>query len=400
MILSVTDVANRMRTRDSTDTRGRRRVWDAFVGAQAALTLVLLVSSLMLLRSLLAALSVDVGYDASAVTMVSISLPETTYAEPARRVAFHEQFLERLRGRPEVVAAGITNIPPDEIQAWIGRTSRPEDETRTMWGGYRIVDPGFFEVLRVPVQSGELSRSGAVLVDRTVVDGLFDGEAPIGRRVRSSVAGLTLTVSGVAGSVRQWDQNMPIGFVYQDYRQQPELLLSMHVLVRGDAVQIADAVRSTMNAVDPLVPYSLASLNERIRATMSSRALMLLIALGFAAVSLVLAAVGIHALVAQSVARRHRESGIRLVLGAAPGQVHRRLAGMGVRSALIGIAVGALASIGAARAIRSQLFGLDTLDPLSLFGSIAVLASVAWVAAWLPARKAGRVDPAGLLHES
>jgi hypothetical protein len=266
-----------------------------------------------------------------------------------------------------------------------------------MWSGYRVVDPGFFEVLAVPVHSGEL-RPG-VLIDRQLADGLFGGESPIGLRVRSSVGGLTMTIAGVTGPVRQWDQTVPIGSIYQDYRERPDLLLSMHVLARGDDRQrVAAAVRDAIGAVDPLVPYAVESLDARILSSMADRRLMLFIALGFAAVTLLLAATGIHALVAQSVERRRRESGIRLILGARPGQVRRRVIGHGLRSTLAGIAIGALASVGAVKAIRSQLFGIDTLDPVALPGSIVILAAAAWFAAWLPARRAGHADPASLLR--
>jgi predicted permease len=398
LAVSVRDVAHRIRaTGSAAETRGRRRLWDTFVAMQAALTLVLLVSSAMLLRSLLAALAVDVGYDSSGVMIASVSLPEATYADPARRVAFHDEVLDRLRGAAGVSAVGLTDIPPDEVFARIGGATREDDAERTMWSGYRVVDPGFFEVLAVPVHSGEL-RPG-VLIDRQLADGLFGGESPIGLRVRSSVGGLTMTIAGVTGPVRQWDQTVPIGSIYQDYRERPDLLLSMHVLARGDDRQrVAAAVRDAIGAVDPLVTYAVESLDARILSSMADRRLMLFIALGFAAVTLLLAATGIHALVAQSVERRRRESGIRLILGARPGQVRRRVIGHGLRSTLAGIAIGALASVGAVKAIRSQLFGIDTLDPVALPGSIVILAAAAWFAAWLPARRAGHADPASLLR--
>jgi len=200
--------------------------------------------------------------------------------------------------------------------------------------------------------------------------------------------------------LRQWNQTAPIGAIYQHYRARPELLLSTYLVVRGrDRPAVRSAIRSAIESVDPLVPYSTESLERRIGQSMAGRTLVLFIAPGFAGVALLLSAAGIHALVAQSVERRRRESGIRLILGARAAQVRRRVVGHGLRSTLAGMAIGGLASLAAVRAIRSQLFGVEVFDPGALAGSFALLALTAWLAAWVPARRSGQVDPARLLRE-
>jgi hypothetical protein len=240
-----------------------------------------------------------------------------------------------------------------------------------------------------------------VLVDRFLVDALWKDETPIGEHMGVSFTDGSLRIAGVAGGIREWQQTAGgIGAVYLDYRRRPESTLDMHIVARGPVRgTVAAANRGAVQDTDPLDPNAIEPLRERITASMADRRLMLAIAIGFAATALTLAAAGVHSLITQAASLRRRETGIRLILGETHSSIRRRLLGLGLRAAFIGVILGSFSAWGAARAIRSQLFGVSPLDPAGLLAAATVLIGVAGLAAWLPARKATRTDPARLLHD-
>jgi putative ABC transport system permease protein len=394
-------IADPMRTHGSTSTtRSQRLLWDGFVGGQIALTLVLLAGSSLLTRSLMAALAVDTGYDTGGVAIASIALPDSRFEEPARRVTFYDEVLRRLRGSPGISAAGLVSVPPDEAYTMVGRSGRGPGDQRTMWIAYRIADPGYFETVHIPVEAGGMDvASNGVLIDRELANGLWQpGAVPIGERVDAES---DMTVTGVTGSTRLWNQQAAIGAIYVDYHRRPESLLSMYVVARGtNAAAAGAAIRAAVRATDPIVPVDVRSLNSRLRDTMADRTLMLGIAGAFAGVALLLAIAGVYALVSQAVARRHRESGIRLVLGARPSQVRRRVLGVGLRGVFAGIPIGVLAAIAAGWTLRSQLFQVSFFDAFAFAVPVVLLLGASLFAAWLPARRATRVDPVKLLRDN
>jgi putative ABC transport system permease protein len=402
VMLSVRNVAGELRTHwNATNTRQQRVLWDAFVAGQAALTLVLLVASTMLARSLFAALDVDLGYDPSHVVLASVSLPESRYDSPERRRVFYETALASIRSSGDVTAAGLVSVPPDEVSAMITPVWRDGAEANRLWAGFRMADEGYFTTLGIPIVAGAMDPSSdAVLIDGYLVDALWDGAAPAAGDRLAVGSGGSVAIGGVAGAVRTWNMNSPIGATYVHWTRVPERLLSMHIVARGpDPRGVAAAVRRGIAAADPLVPASFDRLDTRVRASMADRRLMLIIALGFSVVALFLAAAGVYAMVSQAVARRRRESGIRVILGARPRQVRLRAIVLGLLSSLAGTLLGAIASFGAVHLMRSQLFGVTGIDALSIGGPAALLLSAAALAAWLPARRAGRVDPIRLLRE-
>lgn len=395
------DLAARLRTHESTsEGRGQKVLWDAFVAGQVALTLALLVSSALLTRSLLAALDVDLGYRTEGVLIAAIALPESRYEEGERRVAYYDALLARLRASAGIDAAGLVSIPPDEVFTYIGGTYRPESPEESVWGGIRLVDEGYFETVGIPVHEGSLSRTAdAALVDGQLEENLWPGSSPVGGRLESAHLEEPVDVAGRVGSVRMWNQARGVGAYYLHYARAPERLLSMHVVARGpDAGAVSAAIRAAALATDPLAPVEIEPLQARVDASMVDRRLMLAIALGFAASALLLAAAGVHALVSQAAARRRRETGIRLILGAAPVRIRRRVLAHGMRAMLGGVIVGVAMSWAAVQGLRSQLFGISALDPAALGGAVLALLLAAGLAAWMPARRATRVDPVRLLR--
>jgi putative ABC transport system permease protein len=399
LALSLRDVSQRLRTHGGTDTHGQRMLWTGFVAGQVALTLALLVTCGLLLRSLANAMAVDVGYDADGVMMADVALPPSYFGDPSRRAIFFEAVLDRLRQDPAIAAVGLTSVPPHELTARIGGTGREGDTERRVFAGLRLVDAGFFDVLRIPVDRGSLDATrDAVIIDRSLVERLWQGDVPDGDVV-NTYGGVSGIVAGVSGSLRAWDQPQAPGAVYMHFSRRPSDLLEMHILARGDDPgRVVQAIRAAMAEADPLVPYDVESLERLVAASMAGRRLTVLIAIAFAAVTLVLSAAGVHAMVAQVQARRARETGIRLMLGAPPASVGRGIAGFGMRATIAGIALGIPLVVIATRAVRSQLFGVAPLDPISLAAPAALLLVAAALATAVPARRAARTDPLALMR--
>jgi predicted permease len=403
LALPVRDLAARLRTHGApTHTREQRHLWHGFVAVQVALTLVLLAGTGLLVRSLREVVTREVGYDPAALLAVDVSLPELHYADDARRIRYYTEALARVRRLPGVAAVGLTSVLPHETTARTASTYNVRSDTVSAFGGVRVVDAGYFDALGIRLLAGEgfdagVARPGTAVIDTTLVRQLWAGASPIGDGVRSYYLGDTLTVIGTVASIREWNYG-PVGVVYADFRTRPSFLLDMHLVVRPATAQVAAAVRGALEGIDPLVPVTVERLEARIARTYGERRLLLLIAASFAAVALLLAGLGVYAVVAYAVARELKAAAIRITLGARPAGVVGRLVALGLRPVVTGLLVGVAAGVPAFAALRSQLFGVEPYDPLSLATGLVVLTGIAALAAYLPARGAGRVDPTVILR--
>jgi predicted permease len=395
------------RTSQAGVSRRLRRVWDGVLALQVALTLILLTSSGIMIRGLLATLNEDVGYRSEGVLVAQVSLPESSYGTTEDRRRWVSAALERLRALPGASAVSLADVLPHVTQARIGGTTAPdgaEDQTG-VWAGLRIVDPAYFDVLEIPRLTGDGPPSapdGGVLVDRTIAERLLAPESVIGGRIRSALMGEPVRVVGVVGPVREWTLAFGrIGTLYADYRSVADLPGDLQLLVRereGAALGAAP-VRDALRALDPNVPVEIASLESHLASTLGSRRLVLAVTAAFAALGLLLAAVGIYGVVAFVARRRLRESGVRVALGARPAQVSRSMLGIGLRPALVGTATGVAMSVLFGRVLQSVTAEAPAFDPVvAAFASLLVLAAAAG-AGIVPARRAGRADPATVLRE-
>jgi putative ABC transport system permease protein len=388
----------------TTGPRDERRVWLGLVGVQVTLTVVLLAGTGLLLRSFRAALDVDLGYDARRVLAVDLTLPESRYGEPARRVAFYDAALERLRSTPGIAAAGLTSVLPHLTSALTAGTSRGEDGDARLFAGYRVVDAGYFDAIGIVRLRGsrDALRSGQALVDGRLQRQLWSGRDPIGDRVVNSFSDRVLTVGGVVGTVREWQQGEETtGAVYVDYHFRPDLLQSMSFVVRyaeGEGAAI-DRIRRALAAVDSLVPVTIEPLDRRTAESLAGRRLLLTLAGGFAVVALLLSTSGVYAMAAFTTARRRREAAIRLALGAHPSSLGRRVILQAIVPASAGILAGVALAIPVGRAMQAQLFHVRPADPVVLGAAALAVAVAALAAAIAPARRAARVDAAVALRQ-
>ena len=358
VVLSRGAMRDHLRSHGSTGPPNRPRLWTGLVVAQVALTVALLAGAGLLVRSFVAALSVDLGYDPSHVLAVDVSLPPTRYDSDARRRAYYDAAIDRLRATPGVRAAGLTSRLPFDTTAFTGGTERDRPGAAVTFAGYRVVDPGYFQTLGIPRLAGDArALERGVLIDRALRDRLWKQDNPVGDRVRSAFAESPLTVAGIVGSVREWNQEKgAVGVVYDSVERRP--LPAMHAMVRYDGTPAAaiTSVQRAFAAVNPLVPVTIRSLAALTREALRGRRLLLTLAVGFGVVALLLAASGVYGMVAFAVARQARESAIRLALGAPLRSLRRRVVRQGLLPAVAGSSAGIALALAAGRAMRAQLF--------------------------------------------
>lgn len=236
----------------------------------------------------------------------------------------------------------------------------------------------------------------AGLIARSLARRFWDGADPTGAELR--FGGWSVRVEGTVGDVREWWQQMGlIGAVYVDYRCDPERARSMHIVARpvagSDPADAAARLRASLLEVDPEVPATIARFDERVYDSVSRRRLSLDIVTAFALLAVLLAGVAVYGAVSYAVARRTREVGIRLTLGAGVRRVRIRIVKGGLGPVAVGVVLGVVGAAMAAPVLRAHLFGVRPTDPWTLALAPLVLLAIAAPAAYLPARRTSRVDP-------
>jgi putative ABC transport system permease protein len=406
--------------RGSAGDRGGQRLRRMLVVAEVALALTLLTGAGLLIKSFARLQGVDPGFDPAHLLTFNLSLPAARYPSDTSQAAFFDQALPALAAVPGVRAAGATSVMPFgggwstasfEIEGFQVPPKQPGP-----WGDIRIVSPGYFETLRIPLRRGRLladqDRTGALrvaVIDDEFVRRYWPHDDPIGKRFTfGPPAGAVdtssrewITVVGVVGHTKQEGLDAENRLqLYLPYRQSPIPFFTLAVRTAGDPEQYVNPVRRAVQSVDPDQPLSaIRSMDELISRSVGQRRLSMMLLSLFSGIALVLASVGIYGLMSYSVAQRSRELGVRIALGAARGDVLRLVLRQGMSLALTGIGIGVGAAFGLSRVIESQLYGIHATDPAT-FGGVAVLLGLTALAANLiPAWRATRVDPAVVLRE-
>jgi putative ABC transport system permease protein len=396
----------------STASPRQRRVWSALVGGEVALALLLLVGAGLLIRSFWNVVNVDPGFDADGVVAVTVSLPQAKYVDEAR-VAFYDRSLEVIRALPGVEAAALTRTLPLVGLDPSGTFEIEGAEPRRGNAQYRVVSADYFATMRMPLLSGRAftaaDRAGApevVIINQRLAERYFPDSDPIGSRITTMGMdqpgmGTYVTIVGVVGDVHSGSLTAPPPPAYylphaQRWARLPEA--SLVVRAAGSTRAIAPSVRARINGVDPDVPIDVSTLRARIGESIADRRFVLLLLGSFAGVALLLAAVGIYAVVAFAVAQRSQEIGIRVALGAEARRVVWVVSRSTVAGIAVGIAVGLAGAFVLTRLLASLLYEVGTVDVPTFAAVAALLAAVAWLAVLVPARRAARVDPLSALR--
>ena len=383
----------------------RSRLRSLLVVAEVASALVLLIGAGLLLKSFMRLREVNPGFNPENVLTMQLSLPQTKYKEEHQQAAFTQQVLQRIGTLPGVNAAGaVAGLPlsgnsASRYFAIEGRPERPAGEGLNT--NFNAISPNYFRALGIPLLQGRdfserdvLGTPEVVIIDEAMARRFWPDEDPMGQRLRISNQPWR-TIIGIVGSVKHSGLDVePTPEMYYPLLQDPLPFMTLVVRTPGDPQSLAAAVQREVRTVDKDQPvFGIKTMEEVVAESVSSRRLTMLLLGTFASLAVLLAAIGIYGVMSYTVAQRTHEIGIRMALGAQAGDVLRLIVGQGMILTAIGITVGLAASLALSRVLSSLLYGVSATDPLTFIAVSLLLAAVAFLAGYLPARKATRVDP-------
>ena len=378
--------------------------------SQIAVATMVASSATLLVRSLVHMQRVDLGFEARGVLTARLQLSRARYPEASARQRFFDRLLERVRELPGVTgAAAGSSVALNRLPVSSAFTIEGRLEITRQPLTMDIVTPDFFRVLQVPLLHGRYFSNQdradsprVAIINETAARTHWPNQNAIGKRFKFADPGddvSWLTVVGVVADTRRAGVDSPVFTEsYQPYTQEPR---SMSVLIRtaGEPTALAPALRAAVRELDPDQPVArVASLEELIGERSAARRFNTWLLTAFSAAAVALTAVGLYGLLAYLVALRRRELAVRLAIGATPRQVLGLMARHVFAIVATGIGLGLMGAFTTASSIRGMLFGLEPWDPLSQAVTIVVLAAVAAAAAWIPARRAMRADPALVLR--
>jgi predicted permease len=391
-------------TRGSTEGRERTWVRNTLVVSEIAFACVLLVGAGLLIRSLAAVLDVKMGFEPARSATIRVD-PDGRVTTPEQRLAYLDEVLRRVGQTPGIEHAAITDsLPLGRNRTWGAGAKGVTYERGTFPLAFvRVVSEGYPAAMGVPLLAGrDLASSdgpGAepvMLINKTLADALWPGQNPIGQYINNGCGAKERRVVGVLGDVRHLSLEQPSGNEMYMPARQCDDLAGAYLVVRSSLPtgQVASALRTALAPIAPnLAGNDLRTLQQIVDRSTSPRRFTVLLLGGFAVFALILASLGIYALISYSVGQRTQEIGIRMALGASARDVQTRIIGQTLRLAIIGLVFGAGASWVLARSASGLLFGVTARDPQTFVGMAAVLAIVALTAGYLPARRASRIDP-------
>jgi len=382
----------------ASETRRSVGIRAGLVIVQVALSMVLLVTGGLCVRTLFNVTAIDLGYRAGSVLTARLDLAKQRYNEVRGRL-LHQQLLARVQALPGVGAAGFAVTLPLNDGRWEDGIRRQGDTTRVQTF-LNVISPGYFDALSIPRIAGRVFSDSddrnaptIAIVNQTLARTLWRDESPIGKRV--SMKGQSLEIVGLVSDIKGRNLLEPAGPIlyvplWQSY--QPNVIL--HVRASAAPMSLVADVRRQLHELDKdLALYSVAALTDHVSATLTPQRLLAYLVGGFGMLALLLAAVGLYGLVAYTVTARTSEIGIRMALGARRSDVVGLFVGGGMKLAIAGVILGAIAASGVTPLMRNLLFGVSPLDPQTLIVVSVALLAVTLAASSLPAQRAARSDP-------
>jgi len=398
---------------------GKHRAQGAFVVAEMAMALVLLIAAGLMIRSLNALWSVNPGFDAHNVLAFGVSLPTSMRdASPDAIRAALREVQNKLSATPGVQAMSLTwaAVPlssDDEELFWMEGQPKPASESDMSWAISYVVQEDYLKVMGIPLERGRFftaqDREGTehvIVIDDVLARKYFGDQDAIGKRLNLVSLGGAAEIVGVVGHVKQWgldsdDKQSLRAQLYTSYLQAPDEIMKLSssgtgalVRIDGNKEAAAGAVRKALTEISSEhLMVSVQTMEEIIADSLAARRVSMIVLCVFAALALGLASMGIYGVISYLVGQRTHEIGIRIALGAKQSDVLRQILGESMKMTLAGILIGLLAALGLTRLMANLLFGVSATDPLTFAAVGIVLASVALAACLVPARRAMRVDP-------
>jgi predicted permease len=387
---------------------GRRRSLNALVVGEVALAVVLLVGAGLLIQAFVRLQKVDPGFRPQGVLMYRVSLPEAKYGKPEQRRAFFQHLVARHRAMPGVEAAAAISAPPlgghwgNFFDIENAPPSRPNEQDPVVL--VRIATPGYFRAMGVTLlggrdfteADGRTEGSQGAIVNESFAKRFFPDTDPLGKRIRfRGSRNPWMTVLGLAKDVKHYgvDQEMRPG-VYVPHTQNASSGMSIVARTSVEPLSLVAASRDILRAMDPEIPmFQITTMARRLEESLWVRRAYSWLLAVFAGVALLLAIGGTYGVISYTVSSRTNEIGIRMALGAQPGQLLREVLGQGMLLAVLGLVLGLAGAFWSARLMESLLFGSSARDPLT-YGAVSLILFLAALAAnFLPARRAAAIDP-------
>ena len=404
----------------TTTGAARARLRSGLVMAEVALAVVLVIGAGLLLRSFWNLLTVDAGFDRSRLATFGLVLPGAAYTEPQGRIAFFRRLTDQLREVPGVQgAAAMSGLPPMRLvnandTDFEGYTSPPEGPFENV-DYYQSVTHEYLTTMGIPVVEGRdflpsdaATAPPVVLVNETLAKTFYKGQSPLGRRLRigSSDQNPWMTIVGIVRDVKQGGVGSKTGtelyFPVEQARGANFAPTSMNIVVRSSLPleSLAPNIRRIVGAMDPTLPIvRLRTMDEVFAESVSRPRFLAQLLGGFAALALLLAAIGTYGILSYSVSERRKEIGIHMALGATRRTVLSMVLGQGARLTVVGLVAGVAAALLLTRFLQTQLFNVKPTDPGTIAAVVGFIAFVAATACYLPASRATRVDPMVVLRD-
>ncbi len=402
-------------TRGSTSTGSHSRLRGVLVATQLALTVTLLCGAGLLVRSLLKLGDVDPGFDPSGSVAALVDLDGRRYDSDDKIRLYYEQVVQRIEALPGVESVGASSALPmdpmginyDLPYRLVGQEDLATNELPSV--DFRVVSPGYFETMRIPVVRGR-SFTGydtpdapfVAVVSQSMADMVWHDSDPIGQRLETpSVDWTWFEIVGVVGDTRYYGlSNEPKPEIYVAHAQVPRSYMSIAIRTGGDPAAVISTIRREVLALDAAQPaHTVVPMEDLVADSIAAERFYAVLLAVFAAVALVLSAVGVYGVLSYWVSQRTHEIGIRIALGADRASVVGFVIRRGMGLAALGAGIGLAAALAATRVLDNVLFDIEATDPLTFAAVAGLLLSTAFVACWLPAFRASRLDPIGALRE-
>ncbi|HET6975502.1 MAG TPA: ABC transporter permease [Pyrinomonadaceae bacterium] len=382
----------------------KNRTRSLLVVFESAVAVILLIGAGLLVRSLITLQNVNPGFDANNVLTLRIDLPEKKYEGEAKWGQFFEQLETRVSSLPGVQSVGlITELPlsgqPNDVPFTVeGRPPVTPDQAYD--ADFRRVNQHYFNALRIPLLRGrnftenEVRQSAKVaIVSQQLVDHVFPNEDPLGKRLTTTIGNQTFEIIGVVGDIHHRSlEDQPFDAMYFPTRDNN--WMNLVIRTQNDPLSVAGAVRQEVRAIDPDQPIAAVKrMSDWVDSSVSEPRYRTTLLATFAALAMILAATGIYGVMSYTVAQRTHEIGVRMALGARRLDVLKLVVRQGMLLTVVGVIVGLLGAFALTRVMASLLFGVTAKDPITFAAVAVLLIGVAFVACFIPARRATKVDP-------
>ena len=386
---------------------GHNRLANGLVIAEIAVSVVLVASAGLLIRSFIELTRVHPGFSSEHVVTARISPPERAYGDRERIRTLYDALLARVKGFPGMTTAAATRPLPlrDGLNGMAIRVQGQFEDMRNTLpsaDNYQLATPGYLRAMGIPLVSGrDISATdvagapAVILVSESIAKKFWPGESAIGKQLGYPWPSDWLTIVGVVGDVKHDSLTSTRTMaIYRPFAQAPEASMTLVMRTTATPGVIADLLRTSVGELDPNIPVSDVSTMDGVVASSMARPRFAAILLtAFAAVAMLLGAIGIYGVIAYAVSQRTREIGVRMALGASPADALWMVVRRGAWLTAVGLAVGTGVALGATRMLAGLLYGVSPSDPATFAAVAAALAAVAVIACYIPARRATQVDP-------